>query len=560
MDVTLSTAHHYFNNDNHIIQYTIPRLPDALEDAIVGERVYRQDRSKSVPFVTSDQYLTTQEQRKRKQQEESVSEPISPKNRPKKRAKVCPILPEEFVTIFPDEIWTMIFGMLPAKALCSSVSLVCRHWRMLCSSSYLWREIPLDLSYSVIDNKSLDSATKIVNVLKQPKFAEIRKLCIGQLHVRQKTLSRIVTCCPYLETFVAGSLPTPLLTASGKPKPKTPFVNTNLRQLQSPRLRELSLPFFYYEEDGLPSPFEGYTNLEKLTLEAVTGSIARLIDSIANNCKNLTYLRIGTTASSVRNADLLKLAKSLPYLQVLHIRPCRAITDAGIIDLAKHAPNLTSLQMYQCCSITDEVVEALTENCPKLKMLELTHVQRDSPKLTPKAYRALDTKNIQAVNLPLCNTPSAFGANIPDIHRWSAISVIFTTLMRCLGREPVIGLNATNKDLHINCNQPNSPLEEAKIRNGEGYQLSLRLLFLAQRYEETAYQHSATLADYLNFLRTKSDNCEVACAKRRAVKQYRGLKENTDSDYEFLKEVLFIWFLGQTEPSSPGRWIFESNV
>ena len=123
----------------------------------------------------------------------------------------------------------------------------------------------------------------------------------------------------------------------------------------------------------------------------------------------------------------------------------------------------------------------------------------------------------------------------------------------------------TNKLLRLNT-LTSSALQIDNIRNSKEYAFALKVLFLAQRFEEKAYQTSADLQAYLKVVRTKKESCAVAFQKRREAQQLQQARNyphlhhhhhggiNTqrrndeDDDLEFLKKVLFLWFLDQTSP------------
>ena len=283
------------------------------------------------------------------------------------------------------------------------------------------------------------------------------------------------------------------------------------------------------------------------------------------------------------------------------------LPESVLIEFTRHAPNLTFVQMYQCPCVSDAVLEAFAENCPALKVLELTDTMIGSPKVTLKGLNAIryvffedlsrckqDTslwwteELMQWISRYLSRRPCLVqiflnvtdGVPLLDCKFLSSSSssfssffflllpsspprppsfsspLMFTTLLfrygafyQYLENNSPIDVNLTNKELRVRNAAALSPLTIEDSRNSKAYQAALKILFLAQRFEESAFQKSIDRNDYLHNVQTKSQTCKIAFEKRREQPQKYSRYHGKDGDVEFLKDVLFLYTLRQSEPS-----------
>jgi hypothetical protein len=462
--------------------------------------------------------------------------------------KIRKILVTECVGNLPNEIWENIFIYLSAIILNTKISLVCKVWAMIINNRHFWRNIVLDLTYCTQNNTYFDQPKHIINVLRQHKYHDIQKICVNTMFY-VSTLCNIIKYCPELKILLLGPM-TRSIGQSDERYKSNILSNLEIQRIKSNNLQELYIHQYLHTErlNSSDNVFEGFDKLTKLTIEKIfSGSITKIIQSISHIYLNLLYLRIGTTTLSVTDSILLDIIKKMRQLQVLHIHPCKNITEKGFVDFAKEANNITFLQFYGCNNISNNIIEAFITHCPMLKTLEILGTGMIKQNINSQIYRSLELKNLHAVNIPLCTAKSNYGCNINDNNRWRTIIFFYKLLSTCLNVPSLNFLTHTKAYFAEMFND---------IYSSDVYHNSLKLLFLVQRYEEIIYQHSVTINDYLRYCCQKIIDCKVACENRRMYqkKYYPYSVSDFNKDFKFIEEFMLVWFVKQQNPIYPKTW------
>eukprot|EP00698_Gefionella_okellyi_P007317 TRINITY_DN1782_c0_g1_i1.p1 TRINITY_DN1782_c0_g1~~TRINITY_DN1782_c0_g1_i1.p1 ORF type:complete len:536 (+),score=124.28 TRINITY_DN1782_c0_g1_i1:112-1719(+) len=92
---------------------------------------------------------------------------------------------------------------------------------------------------------------------------------------------------------------------------------------------------------------------------------------LATTCSQLRALRLGISATFVRNDALVALSQHCKNLQTLQVRAA-GITDTALISLAQNCRQLTELDIGDCYRITDEAMPALAYTCTRLRIVDLS--------------------------------------------------------------------------------------------------------------------------------------------------------------------------------------------
>lgn len=89
---------------------------------------------------------------------------------------------------------------------------------------------------------------------------------------------------------------------------------------------------------------------------------------IAAGMTNLQTLSLANCA--VSDEGLLKMAKTLKWLESLNIGQCKGVTDKSLEVLAKEMKNLKSIDLYGCSRASEKVIQMI-RNMPKINDLNL---------------------------------------------------------------------------------------------------------------------------------------------------------------------------------------------
>eukprot|EP00795_Rhopilema_esculentum_P002093 gene2093-17665_t len=280
---------------------------------------------------------------------------------------------KDYISTFPRKVAIMIFSYvdLPDLITCSQV---CRTWKMITQSSYLWSRIDL---------------TKITKRISSKAIASL-----------------IHKCRPFLCHLNLRGMD--MATSKGL---KTIGECRNLQDLNLSDCRAVTA-------DVIKEISIGCTSLLYLNVSYCYLSDAAL-RSLSRNCNNIQFLNLAF-CSNFTNKGLQYLAsgKGCQRLAYLELSGCEQVTTEGYLELGKGCNRLGTLVLDHLPFLKDEHIQAFVSGCRSLRCFSAMH----SSLITDIGVKSLClSKRLQVLKLEGNNriTDSAVRSLVkscPDLH------------------------------------------------------------------------------------------------------------------------------------------------
>eukprot|EP01090_Pellita_catalonica_P010630 TRINITY_DN22062_c0_g1_i1.p1 TRINITY_DN22062_c0_g1~~TRINITY_DN22062_c0_g1_i1.p1 ORF type:complete len:611 (-),score=72.24 TRINITY_DN22062_c0_g1_i1:29-1840(-) len=252
----------------------------------------------------------------------------------------------------PEEVLTQILAYLPHFPDLVRMSRVCRLWLEVATSEPLWKGVDLG------NYEKLASDRLVVWIAALNPNLEVLSLR-GCTQVTDVGLSAVLGRCSNLKELCLEDL-------------ERQFTVRCLLMIGKlcPQLEVLALPGMLEEyPDEVIQPIIQYcTNLK------VFKSFSQFSDTtlrcLAENCKNLRKLRVGTTTKSTRltQAAVKQLTKC-HRLESLEL----GYFTLGVVNWGKPMHSLGSFKAFGWLNMTPKALRSLLENTPNLRTLHLIH-------------------------------------------------------------------------------------------------------------------------------------------------------------------------------------------
>ena len=237
----------------------------------------------------------------------------------------------------------------------------------------------IDFEYCVLDNIMLNIKANISLEVLAPLWNPINSKRITQLEINQEK-------DPALMEVVFGQL-------HNVQKLK---IIDDLSQWINPirlighGLKEITIKSCYYHQSILISILGYCPFIEKLCLSYESfGPENSILQSIANYCAYLRYLRMGLCyqSSADADADLTAFAEKCPQLEELSLG-CFKLTDQCVIALAQHCARLKRLSL-EYCKLTVVSLIALSERGLSLEELDIPNIPIPNAEIAAQCAHAL---------------------------------------------------------------------------------------------------------------------------------------------------------------------------
>jgi len=455
---------------------------------------------------------------------------ITPKNKKRKIVSCA----NDDILIFPYEVWFIIFSFLPCKLLNGIISLVCKTFKELVDSPYLWKYVTLDISHKNNSPYVITESRKLFSLVGKFKYCKLQELCIGPMSIGDKTLKRITEKCPKLKKIN-------IINTNG-------LIESQIEQLRGNNIKELVVNFIHFKVYN-PNLFSGFTNLKKLIIGKTDVSANYFLDSIINNCHNLKVFALGNAI----NRSSLALLGKIKTLETLCITLGFDIDEICLFKSCRELQNLTALEINNCFFVSDNFITALVKICKKIKILELfSHFINQ--RLSNKIYSFLILSGVKSVNIPICNVLSNYGLSLDYSQRLEILNYLYVALVEKLGLIKYMFLiKPENKQLVVNNSYQYSDV--TKTKDNGTYATFLKILFLAQVFEESMFQNNCSVELYTMAIIRKLSDLDITLEKRKQFYMFRNKDElSHNKTIKFIETYMMVWFLGQTEPMVKGQW------
>lgn len=309
-----------------------------------------------------------------------------------------------FASLLP-ELLEVVFSYLGVTDK-GRASCVCRHWRRVCYSRFLWEkeEAKLDLQQTT-------------------------KQALRSIHERGITKIQILSFNSSF-TYVTKSFSNlHCLRLSGCYNTTDAMLRKAFSSLMN-NLKECDLSFCKQITDrGLKYVVSKAPNIEKLNLAGCINITNQGITICCAHCRNIRYLSLAGCklinsaglrcisqplvgmcelqeldlqgCGEVKDSGLLYISQGLTKLESLTLSFCLEVTNEGIAHIASGLLHLKKLYLRSCRRIGDGTMYSLATHCPTLEHLDVSFCHRIRD--TSLNHLAQGLPNLKSLQLSACN-------------------------------------------------------------------------------------------------------------------------------------------------------------
>ena len=312
-----------------------------------------------------------------------------------------------FATLLP-EILELIFSFLDVVNK-GRVACVCRHWKRVCYSKFLWE----------VEEAKLDLHQTSSAVLKSIQFRGISRIQILSFNSNFTTITstfrnlkslRLRGCYNTTDAALRKAFPE-----------RQAFILPSLKECDLSLCKQIT-------DQGLEYVLTKAPNIEKLNLAGCVNITNRGLKICCSKCKDIRYLDLsgcklincsglqvlcdsdGMTdlrelylqgCTAIRNSGLFHISRGLVCLETLVLSFCSEISNEGIIYIASGVAGLKRLCIRGCKRIGEECMESLAQGCPNLESLDVSFCHRINDNSLGCLAQGLT--NLKSLQLSACN-------------------------------------------------------------------------------------------------------------------------------------------------------------